>query len=223
MIRLPVLLRRQKSRFVYGLLWLPYIAFYQVVNRFPVFEPVELPMTALDRAVPFVPELLPLYVSYIPFYWWTVSRSEDDEAATRIFVATHFQLLVSSIVWIVFPVVMPREVFYSAEVYGWADSFWRWFHAPNNCLPSLHAANGLLFIRFNWRRPMRRLHTSVALAIVASTVLVKQHYVVDVAAGFLVYALTESLLRRVEIHPRHNEPGTIAKDNPQRPVTSECV
>ncbi len=202
MIRLPLLLRRPKYRLTYALIWLPYIAFYQLVNRFPIFAPRELSMTALDRAVPFVPELLPLYVAYIPFYWWTGARSEDDQTATRFFYATHFQLLVCAAVWILFPVTMPRELFYGAATYNWADTFWRWFDAPNNCLPSLHAANCLLFIQFNWRRPARWLHTSIALAIIASTVLVKQHYVVDLAAGAAVYALAAALLTRLEIVPR---------------------
>lgn len=206
MIRLPVILRRQRRRLVYGLLWTPYILVYQLVNRFPVVEPRELAMTAFDRAVPFVPELLPLYVAYIPFFWWTVARSEDDDAASRIFYATHFQLLVCAAIWLAFPVTMPRGDFYQAEVYGWADAFWRWFDAPNNCLPSLHAANGLLFVRFNWPRPMRTLHTAAAIGIVASTLLVKQHYAVDLMAGAALYAVTAALLARVEVVPQLRVP-----------------
>lgn len=199
MIRLPLALRRPESRFSYGLLWFPYIAVYQIVNRFPVLPPRELAMNWVDHAVPFAPELLPLYVAYIPFFWWTGARSEDDRAATRFFYATHFQLLVCAVIWMSFPVTMPRADFYRAEAYGWADAFWRWFDAPNNCLPSLHAANGLLFVQFNWGRRWRGLHTAVAMAIVASTLLVKQHYAVDVLAGAAVYVLTATLLARVEI------------------------
>jgi len=184
---------------MYGLLWTPYIAVYQVINRYPVFAPRELAMTWLDRAVPFVPEFLPLYVSYILFFWWTAARSEDDRTATRFFYATHFQLIVCAAVWILFPVAMPRERFYTAAAYNWADAFWRWFDAPNNCLPSLHAANCLLFVQFNWNRPSRGVHTAFALAIIASTVLVKQHYVVDLAAGFLVYAAARAFLSRLRV------------------------
>lgn len=204
-MRLPVIVRRQRSGLLYGLLWLPYIGVYQIINRFPVFEPRELPLSSLDLAIPFLPGLLPLYVAYIPFYWWTVARSEDDEAASRIFWATHLQLALAAVVWVLFPVAMPRELFYRPEAYNWADAFWRWFDAPNNCLPSLHAANGLLFIQVNWQRPARAFHTIVALAIIASTLLVKQHYVVDLAAGAVVYAVVASLLLRVEIAVE--EPG----------------
>lgn len=94
---------------------------------------------------------------------------------------------------------MPREVFYEATTYNWADSFWRWFDAPNNCLPSLHTANALLFIEFNWKRPARGVHTAIALAIVASTVLVKQHYVLDVAAGAAVFIAARALFARITL------------------------
>src|SRR6185369_6327627 len=93
MIRLPLILKRPRHRITYALIWLPYICLYQLINRFPLFEPQALAMTPLEKAIPFVPELLPLYVAYIPFYWWTGARSEDDETATRFFYATHLQLL----------------------------------------------------------------------------------------------------------------------------------
>ena len=207
MIRLPLILRRPKYRLTYAVIWLPYIAFYQLINRFPVFEPHTLPTTALDDLLPFVPALLPLYVAYIPFFWWTGARSEDDETATRFFYATHLQLAVSAIVWVLFPVMMPREPFYGAAALSWVDAFWRWFDAPNNCLPSLHAANCLLFIQFNWQRRWRWLHTLLAGGIIASTVLVKQHYAIDVLAGALVYLGSVEFLKRLQLTGQPEQRG----------------
>jgi membrane-associated phospholipid phosphatase len=216
-IRLPLVLRRPRYRITYAAIWLPYIALYQIINRFPLFEPRELPLTTLDQAIPFIPALLPLYVAYIPFFWWTGARSEDDDTATRFFYATHLQLLLCATVWVLFPVTMPRDLFYSPSVYNWADMFWRWFDAPNNCLPSLHAANCLLFIRFNWQRPLRVIHTLVALSIIASTVIVKQHYVVDAVAGALVFLVACAFLERLRLESpsaRNELPadGSFARD-----------
>lgn len=202
MIRLPSLLQMPRSwavRLLYGLLWLPYIAIYQLVNRFPVFEPTSLPLSIADRMIPFLPSMLPVYVCYLPFYWWTGARSEDDETLNRFFYASHFQLLVCCVVWVLFPVTMPREEFYSVASYSWADTFWRWFDAPNNCLPSLHTANCLLFARFNWNRPQRWLHVAISSTIIASTVLVKQHYVLDLFAGAIVYGLAVAFLSQVTV------------------------
>lgn len=181
--------------------WTPYIAVYQVVNRFPVFEPQELPLGVLDQTVPFMPALLPVYVAYLPMYWWTVRRSESDERLNRIFYVTHLQLAISVAFFVLYPVRMPRDLYYQGAVYNWADVFWRWFDAPNNCFPSLHASNCATFIWFNWRRPWWVLHTIVALAIIASAVLVKQHYVVDIVAGVAVFAVTCWIMARIAIAP----------------------
>lgn len=207
MIRLPLLFRRPRNPLWYLVLWVPYIAIYQLTNRFPLFEPHQLPMTVVDRAVPFVPALMPLYLAYLPFYWWTGARSEDDKTANRLFYASYFQMLVCLPVFVLFPVHMPRELFYGPQAMSWTDGFWNWFDGPGNCLPSLHASNCLLFMRFNRARPAPFIHGALALAIIASTLLVKQHYAVDLAAGLLVYTATAKFLRRVEIVGKERAPS----------------
>jgi membrane-associated phospholipid phosphatase len=184
---------------MYFVYWGPFIALYQITNRWPLREPMELSFTALDRAIPFVPELLPVYVAYIPFYWWTIARSEDDRQLNRMFYAAHLQLLLSVPFFVLFPVRMPVEQFYPAVPLGWADAAWRWFDVPNNCFPSLHVSNSLLLIHFNWRRPHRILYAAGSVAIIASTVLVKQHYVVDVLGGAGVYLLSRVVLARLVV------------------------
>jgi membrane-associated phospholipid phosphatase len=94
---------------------------------------------------------------------------------------------------------MPPNLFYSPETYGWADTFWRWFDGPNACFPSLHASNCLLLIQLNWNRRQRTLHTIFGVGVIASTVLVKQHYVVDLLGGFAVYLAAYWCLARVRI------------------------
>lgn len=198
-IRLPVLPIHFRNKLGYVLLWAPYIGVYQLVNRYPLREPTELTMTAIDRAMPFVPELLPLYVGYLAYYFATVGRLKTNEEVTRVFYATHLQLLVSLVVFILYPVRMPRELFYTEASYGWADTFWRWFDAPNNCLPSLHASNVMLLMHVNAVKPHRVVWLALGAAIVASTLFVKQHYAVDIAAGGLVYLLARAFLRRLEL------------------------
>jgi membrane-associated phospholipid phosphatase len=198
-IVLPPLIRRYRWTFTYLLAWAPYIAVYQITNRWLLREPMVLPFTALDEGIPFVPALLPIYVAYIPFFLWTLGRSEDDDAANRIFYATHFELLLSVPFFVLVPVAMPRELFYGPELYGWADAFWRWFDAPHNCFPSLHTSNCLMLIHFNRTRRGRIPATLAAVAIIASTLFVKQHYAVDLLGGVLVYVAARMFLGRLEI------------------------
>lgn len=211
-IALPALIRRSPSGLMYFVYWAPFIAAYQLVNRWHLVAPGELPLTSLDRALPFVPALLPVYVAYLPFFWWTVWRSEDDEQVNRVFYGTYLQMLLCLPFFILWPVRMPRELFYGATVYNWADAFWRWFDAPTNCFPSLHVANCCLFAELNWSRRLRWPATIIALAVIASTVLVKQHYVADVGAGLIVYGVAHAVLARVRItvppqHPQRTDPA----------------
>jgi membrane-associated phospholipid phosphatase len=198
-VNLPAIVRRSPTGLLYFVYWAPFIALYQITNRWPLRTPVELPLTWADQAIPFVPELLPVYVAYIPLYWWTVVRSENDREVNRIFYAADLQLLLSLPFFVLFPVRMPIERFYGAETFGWADALWRWFDVPNNCFPSLHVSNSLLLLHFNWRRPRRLFFAAASLAVIASTVLVKQHYVVDVAGGVLVYLVSRVFLSRLVI------------------------
>jgi membrane-associated phospholipid phosphatase len=185
---------------MYWVYWAPFILTYQVVNRWPIVDPIELPFTWADRLIPFVSALLPVYVAYIPFYWLTVWRSQSDVELNRIFYAAHLQLLISLPFFILLPVRMPRDLFYSPAVYGWTDAFWRWFDAPNNCFPSLHVSNCLLLAQFNWSRPRAWIFVPASLTIIASTVFVKQHYAVDLLGGGAVYLLSRWFLRRLEIN-----------------------
>jgi hypothetical protein len=197
--RLPPIIRRYDLWLIYFVVWAPYIAAYQALNRWPLRTPFTLPFTSADHLIPFVPALLPIYVAYLPFYFWTVARSENDREANRVFYGTHLQLLLSAPFFAFVPVAMPRELFYGPEIYGWADAFWRWFDAPNNCFPSLHASNTLLLMQFNWRRPLRAGHTVVGIAIILSAVLVKQHYVVDLVGGVFVYLAARWFLAHTAI------------------------
>jgi membrane-associated phospholipid phosphatase len=197
--RLPALVPWLRFKPGYALIWAPYIAAYQIANRFPLREPVELSMTALDRAIPFWPQLLPLYVSYLVYYFFTVARLENAREVNRVFYATHLQLLLSLVFFVAYPVRMPRELFYAPEAYNWADAFWRWFDGPNNCFPSLHASNVLLLMHVNWRRPGRWLALLLGAAIIASPLFVKQHYAVDLLGGALVYAVALAFLARLEV------------------------
>ena len=198
-IRLPAVISWHSFKPIYLLIWLPYILVYQATNRFPIFEPITLPFTVLDEAIPFIPELLPLYISYLAYYFVTVSRMDNDREVNRLFYATHLELLISGTIFILLPVRMPRELFYRPEIYNWADAFWRWFDAPNNCLPSLHASNCLLLMQFNWHKRYRWVSSGVGVSIIASTLFVKQHYAVDLLAGAGVYLVARWFVGRLVI------------------------
>lgn len=198
---LPRLVRRSPTGLAYFVYWAPFIALYQATNRWPLLEPRELPLSWLDRAIPFEPAFLPAYVGYLPLYWWTVMRSRNDDEVNRLLYFSYLQLLLCLPFFLLFPVTMPRHLYYQGEPFNWADVFWRWFDGPNNCFPSLHVSNALMMAYFNARRPWPILHLTLSALVIASTLLVKQHYAVDVAAGAGVFAVAAWIMGAVEITP----------------------
>jgi membrane-associated phospholipid phosphatase len=69
-----------------------------------------------------------------------------------------------------------------------------------DCFPSLHTAHTTVVLAFAWRfsRGAFLLYLPIALGLYVSTVYLRMHYVVDVAAGFATAALAVAVGPRLE-------------------------
>ncbi len=182
------LIKKQRHFIFYYIIWAPYIFTYQVTNRFLLFAPVSFELSWLDKNLPFFSFLIPIYVSYLLYAFVVVARAKDDWELNDLFYMTHFQLIVCVAFFVLFPVTFPRHEYYvQAPVTGVFLDFWTWFDAPNNCFPSLHTANCALAIHYSADKPYNWFFCTWGVLIIATTVLCKQHYAVDVAAGLAVY------------------------------------
>ncbi len=194
--RRPFLLKKRNSLLYYLLLWAPYITVYQVTNRFHIIKPAFLSFSFIDRAIPFVPWLVPVYVSYLAYVFFFIYTCENDHELSVIFLLSYFQLVVCSVFFLFLPVAFPVDLFYGQTgATGIFGKFWLWFDAPSNCFPSLHAANSLLAVYLGLKRRSktvvwRSVMTVWGLLVVISTLFCKQHYAVDIAAGMAVFLLT---------------------------------
>lgn len=194
------LLPHKKNIFYILLLWTPYICIYQITNRCHFFPVHALPMTRMDQAVPFLPFMIPVYISYLFYVFWSIYRVKTPRAFTDIFILSHFQTCISALFFIFFPVYYPEASFKGTGI-PWEPvaAFWAWFDEPFNCFPSLHTANTLLAMHFNRYKKFRAFHLIWGGLIIASTVLCKRHYLVDIAGGTGVYLLTIYVARHADI------------------------
>lgn len=153
-------------------------------------EPLLLPMTAVDRWIPFWPASGVIYFAVFPLLVGTYAAIREPRRATRFLHACLFAQTVGMACFLLWPTRYPRELFAlppTASALGRAlVSFCRAFDAPVNCLPSLHVSTVMLCIG-----ALRgsRLFVPAMLAgmpLVASTLTFKQHYLADVAAGALL-------------------------------------
>jgi membrane-associated phospholipid phosphatase len=146
--------------------------------------------TPLDGLIPVVPVFVIPYVSLQPYVYLTLIvlllfRTRLFQSAC---LALTYALLISYGFYIFLQSEMIRPVLAGGDA---LTAMIRDVYAsdnPFNCFPSLHTASSVIMAVFWWRLD-RRAGIAAALwtaLIVASTVLIKQHYLPDLLAGLLL-------------------------------------
>jgi membrane-associated phospholipid phosphatase len=140
--------------------------------------------TPVDGFVPFVPAAVWIYVSwYLAIVLLVLTDRETVRLGFAAFALAFIACSIGHAVWPVTigrPFVDPRAGM-SARILDWFYTF----DPPRNLFPSFHAAGaGLVTVL----RPKGALIGAVvfgwAVALSASCVLIRQHFVVDVLVGF---------------------------------------
>ncbi len=147
-------------------------------------------VTALDRAIPFVPAAIWVY---IPFYVASFLVAGHGLTEVRSFRAALVALVVVSLlatpVFVLFPVVIHRpEIDPGASVSLRALSWLYSLDPPVNTFPSLHVANSALaaLLLREVRARTAPLAATLAVGIAFSVVLLKQHWIADIAGGLFL-------------------------------------
>lgn len=153
-------------------------------------EPRLLSPSVIDRAIPFLPWTIVVYLSQFAFLFLALWLQTDSRALTRAFAAIAVATLLSCAVFVVWPTTIARP---SVESVAF-DALWL-FDVPSNCFPSLHVALAAIAAAFWPRR--RAVGVVWAVAIALSTLTTKQHYAVDVLGGTVVAAVGLYAARRV--------------------------
>jgi membrane-associated phospholipid phosphatase len=164
-----------------------YLAINELTARRGQFYRLALPF---EQELPFLPALIFAYL--LEFVFMAFAYLAVDNLAFFRKMAAAFFLCVTLhfVVFLIFPVEYHLRPDIDPDR-GWAYrivSFYYWLDLPYNCFPSLHVSNVFLiaFIMDRYRRGLGWILHPLALLVAISVVLVKQHYVVDVVAGFFV-------------------------------------
>jgi membrane-associated phospholipid phosphatase len=149
------------------------------------------PSFAFERHLPFMPEFIfgyvLVYLSVLLIYFVINDMGDWHRGVIAFLTAT----TLAYIIFLLFPVRMElRPEIGQVSGTSFAAALTRWYYyidAPYNLFPSLHVTYPTIAMLIAWKRhPLMRLVLMVMMLIVAvSVVLVKQHYVADVIAGFL--------------------------------------
>ena len=175
---------------------------YLLSNHFPIFTPQLLPMTWIDRAVPFVPQTIFIYMSEYALFISVYLLAKDMKNLNKYLYSFFCLQATSVIIFIFFPTTYPRELFplptsldpFTFHVF----SSLRVADSPNSCLPSLHVSSCYLssFVYLDEQRKKFPIFFLWATAVGVSTLTTKQHYIVDVISGFILASFFYFILHR---------------------------
>ncbi|MCX7943702.1 MAG: phosphatase PAP2 family protein [Deltaproteobacteria bacterium] len=143
-------------------------------------------MVEFDKMIPFIPEWVWIYLTVymiflIPLFGLT------DRRLLKIVMSSYITvMLICYIFFYLYPVEYPRPNIVVNDFSTWALSLVYKNDRPWNCFPSSHCAMAmmaaLVLLEINWFFGIWGMIT--ALSIGASTLFTKQHFILDVIAGF---------------------------------------
>lgn len=159
-------------------------------------------MTALDRAVPFLPWTWWIYFPHYVFgLLVTTIAVRDVHLLFRVIAAILLGQVICAGLYFLLPSTFPRPPSVG-EADPWTTAAIQWFwdtDPPNNTFPSAHVANATMAAIGAWRsrQPVIRWYmTLVAVGVFITVHTTKQHYWIDAVGGVLLaFAAFHAALR----------------------------
>ena len=183
------------------------VAFYTVAYMYlneatfhgEKFYTVALPF---EKDIPFVQELVPSYI-FVYFLVITMFLALDSDALLSEAVKTFLVCMGIHLAFFYFmPVMMTERPHLVPNGNLWHDyaAFWYWVDKPTALFPSGHVSMSFLSAYYT-----RRIHPRlgnfciiVAAYVGVSVVLIKQHYIADVVAGYLLATVSYLVFKRLD-------------------------
>lgn len=184
-----------RNRYALWLLYLPvYLAYFAVLQlrKIPV-EAVHIIETPIDRMIPTIPAF------FIPYgFWWVLFPGALLYflfwGSRQDFLKLCFILFSGYTICMVVYTLVPnglrlREPIESTDIFSRAVLWLRTIDPPRNVCPSMHVSSTVAidivvrecrYIKTGYKNA----ETVVAILICLSTMLIKQHSIIDVALGW---------------------------------------
>lgn len=148
---------------------------------------------ALDGKIPFVPSAIVIYI--LSFAFWAmgfvVIGRESKSVCYRVFTGEQIAKFLCLVIFMVLPTCMARPEVPGSDIFSQLTRFIYWTDTPDNLLPSIHCLDSWVVFRGAMKchkvgKGYKLGCFIFALMVFASTLLVKQHVIVDVFAGVAV-------------------------------------
>ena len=149
--------------------------------------PVQL-ATPVDLAIPLVPPVIIIYwyvfysFIFFSYFYFAFVHREYRNALVLAFVLVN---AVAYIIYLLFPVLGPDRLVSGTDFFSIQIQLLYTHDVQVNCFPSLHGSTALLtaFALWKAKKEYGSLSWPIAIAVMVSTLFVRQHWIVDQIAA----------------------------------------
>lgn len=172
------------------LLYLLSLPLYHFLNR-PIGQPRSLALS-LDQMIPLIPGFIVIYASWMPFLLFYLSffYRKDREVFRRMISHLLIGQWAGYLTFVLFSTEVPRAMGLESAFFERLLTLTYALDGPYAAFPSLHSLGCFVLIFHLWSaklsRKIRLFGVFYALMIILSTLVIKQHVILDVALA-LVY------------------------------------
>lgn len=163
--------------------------------------------STIDSRIPFISYFIYFYILWyvmlfiVPYLLY----KSDKEIFKKYFVSTFISITIAGLIYILFPTSIVRASINGSGISNFIVKFIYLIDTPvMNCFPSMHCIISFLFIFSvigcrNLSNKYKWVISILSCLIVISTLLVKQHVVVDVISGFVISSFVYFIVCKTKI------------------------
>ena len=164
-----------------------YLGIYRLVQT---INPVGFNLAiGLDRYIPFIPEFAVIYLLYIPMIIFVFALYWNDYKTYRSMSLMLIAVISIAIaIYSAFQTEVLRPIFASTDFFTRLTNTIYKYDMPNNTFPSLHVALTSSITAFVYKKDTKVGMALIPLTflIILSTMLIKQHVVLDIIGGLML-------------------------------------
>ena len=150
-----------------------------------------VPQTQWDKIIPLVPAFIIPYVLYYPLLvvpFWVTYKQDSNEGLFAVATTFFLAATICNLIFIIFPTTINRPPVPGDGVFAEAVRLLHAYDGSQALLPSGHVTYSLLanLVTWHFNKILSYKLLPVTLLIMSATVLIKQHYILDIFAGVVV-------------------------------------
>ena len=158
-----------------------------------------------------IDDLIPFTLIFIiPYVFWYLMLfiipykmyKEDKTNLYKYIITNVLTVIVANIIFICYPTLVIRPEITGNNILVLITKFIYWIDTPAlNCFPSIHCAFRMLFILHictskNHTKTFKIFTFITSILVMASTLLIKQHVIIDLICGDLIATIIFLIIRK---------------------------